>query len=142
VSPPELREGSEDVSVGLIKFIVRISSEGGDSFNLIVISFSSGAWGNQFDLELFYLLNSGWESLAPNLETGEARTAIPHIDIKLPAVNFLPLLRRKLGLEQYKGGCGQKVGPNHNERIVQPVKPKQRLKSKGLRQPRDCLMRS
>lgn len=40
-----------------------------------------------------------------------------------------------------KGPCGRKVGPNDME-TNQQVSPRLRLKSMGLRQPRDCLMRS
>ena len=40
-----------------------------------------------------------------------------------------------------KGGSGRKVGPNDVE-TNQQVSPRLRLKSMGLRQPRDCLMRS
>ena len=39
------------------------------------------------------------------------------------------------------GGSGRKVGPNDVE-TNQQVSPRLRLKSMGLRQPRDCLMRS
>jgi len=35
------------------------------------ISFSSGAWGNQFDMELFYILNPELDSMVLDLPVGE-----------------------------------------------------------------------
>ena len=39
--------------------------------DLTGMAFESGAWGNQFDMELMYLLNPRLESLRPRLEEGE-----------------------------------------------------------------------
>lgn len=40
--------------------------------DLTGMAFESGAWGNQFDMELMYLLNPRLESLRPQLEEGES----------------------------------------------------------------------
>lgn len=42
------------------------------ALNLTGMAFESGAWGNQFDMELMYLLNPRLESLRPQLEEGES----------------------------------------------------------------------
>ena len=52
--------------------------------------------------------------------------------------NATPILLVLFGIF---GPCGRKVGPNDME-TNQQVSPRLRLKSMGLRQPRDCLMRS
>ena len=46
--------------------------------DLTGMAFESGAWGNQFDMELMYLLNPRLESLRPRLEEGEG------VEIVLP----------------------------------------------------------
>ncbi len=68
--------GPEDVRVGLITLTIRKSSECTESFDLANISFSSGSWGNQFDLELFYMLNPTWNSLTLDLKDGEEQSAV------------------------------------------------------------------
>lgn len=70
---------SEDVRVGLINFTITKISEGKDILDLSNIGFSSGAWGNQFDLELFYLLNPELHNIALALDVGE----IQHITLPL-----------------------------------------------------------
>lgn len=70
------QEGSEDVRVGLIMLTIRKNSESAEHFDLTDISFSSGLWGNQFDLELFYMLNPTRKSLALDLKTGEEQSVI------------------------------------------------------------------
>ena len=55
-----------------------------------------------------------------------------HLSVPKSVQDTIPIHRRP---------CGRKVGPNDME-TNQQVSPRLRLKSMGLRQPRDCLMRS
>ncbi len=66
----------EDIRVGLITLSITKVSAGRDILDLADIGFSSGAWGNQFDLELFYMLNPTWDSLSLDLETGSERRVV------------------------------------------------------------------
>ena len=82
------REGPEDVRVGLIMLTIRKNSESAEHFDLTDISFSSGAWGNQFDLELFYMLNPTWDSLALDLKAGEEQSVI--LPLTMLRIQFPP----------------------------------------------------
>ena len=71
-----IREGPEDARAGRIILTIRKNSERAECFELTGISFSSGEWGNQFDLELFYMLNPALNSLALDLKAGEEQSVI------------------------------------------------------------------
>jgi len=88
-----------DVRAGLIELTVKKSSEGVESFDLADISFSSGAWGNQFDLELFYLLNPGSNSIALDLEPGEKQSVV--LPITLLKSQFPETEWRKIDSRQF-----------------------------------------
>lgn len=67
---------AEDARVGLICFTVTKTSPGGDILDFTAMGFSSGAWGNQFDLELFYLLNPELNSPFLDLPDGGTQEVI------------------------------------------------------------------
>lgn len=56
--------------VGLIDLTITKVSDDGGYIDLASIGFSSGAWGNQFDMELFYLLNPTLNDMLLDLEVG------------------------------------------------------------------------
>lgn len=62
---------TEQERVGLAKIVVRKTGEDNTILDLSEITFESGAWGNQFDLELFSALNPSLEGLVLELEKGE-----------------------------------------------------------------------
>lgn len=70
------QSGQADARVGLITLCVRREEEGAGALDLADVSFSSGAWGNQFDLELFYLLNPDLKTMTPDPESGEEQRVI------------------------------------------------------------------
>ncbi len=67
---------SGDARVGLIGFTVTKISQGSDILDLTAMGFSSGAWGNQFDLELFHLLNQELDSPVLDLAVDGTRKVI------------------------------------------------------------------
>lgn len=67
-------EGGEEARVGLIELTIRRSEEEAEPLDLTRFAFSSESWGNQFDMELFYLLNPGGGSLMIDLPEGEMTT--------------------------------------------------------------------
>lgn len=64
---------SEGVRIGLIDLTVTKVSESADGFDLTNIGFSSGAWGNQFGMELFYSLNPELGDMVLDLSVGESQ---------------------------------------------------------------------
>lgn len=66
----------EDMRVGLITFYVTKNTEGDDKFSFPDVGFSSGAWDNQYDMELYYLLNSHLRTMTLDLEVGETQHVI------------------------------------------------------------------
>lgn len=62
--------------VGLITLRIEKMKEDGSILDLTGIAFESGAWGNQFDMELMYLLNPQLEGLRLRMEKGECREII------------------------------------------------------------------
>lgn len=62
--------------VGLITLRIEKRQEDGSILDLTGIAFESGAWGNQFDMELMYLLNPQLEGLRIQMEKGECREII------------------------------------------------------------------
>ena len=71
-----------ELRVGLITFQVTKNQEGDDTFAFPNVTFSSGAWGNQAEIELFFLLNSHLKSMTLDLAVGETENVI------LPLVAF------------------------------------------------------
>ena len=61
----------EQERVGLAEVLVRKTGEDNTILDLSEITFESGAWGNQFDLELFSALNPSVEGLILDLENEE-----------------------------------------------------------------------
>ena len=59
--------------VGLIDLTVTKVSDNGDNIDLANIGFSSGAWGNQFDMDLFYRLNPTLNDMVLDLEVGNTQ---------------------------------------------------------------------
>jgi len=66
----------EDMRVGLITFYVTKNTEGDDKFAFPDVGFSSGAWDNQYDMELYYLLNSHLRTMTLDLAVGETQYVI------------------------------------------------------------------
>ena len=64
----------EKERVGLAKLTIHKVKKDETSLDLSEISFSSGAWGNQFDLELFYKLNPDLNDLRLKLSENETVT--------------------------------------------------------------------
>lgn len=62
---------AEQERVGLAEILVRKTGEDNTILDLSEITFESGAWGNQFDLELFSILNPSVEGLILDLENEE-----------------------------------------------------------------------
>lgn len=62
--------------VGLVTLTVMKTEEDQSVLDLTSFSFESGAWGNQFDMELLYLLNPQLEGLRLCLEQGESREIV------------------------------------------------------------------
>ena len=58
--------------IGLAVLTIAKVGEEDDMLDLTGIAFESGGWGNQFDMELMYLLNPHLESLRLQLEKGES----------------------------------------------------------------------
>lgn len=56
--------------VGLIDLSITKVSHNRDNIDLANIGFSSGAWGNQFDMDLFYRLNPSLNDMVLDLEVG------------------------------------------------------------------------
>ena len=67
---------TERERVGLITLRVEKQKEDGSILDLTDMAFESGAWGNQFDMELMYLLNPQLEGLSLQMEEGECRDII------------------------------------------------------------------
>lgn len=59
--------------VGLIDLTIAKVSDTGDYIDFTNIGFSSGAWGNQFDMELFYKLNPTLNDMVLDLEIGNTQ---------------------------------------------------------------------
>ncbi len=62
---------AEEVRAGFIHFTIDKTGDGKDVFDISNVSFSSGAWGNQFDMDLFYQLNPDMRDMIVNLAPGE-----------------------------------------------------------------------
>ena len=62
--------------VGLATLSIRKNTEDDSILDLTDIAFESGAWGNQFDMELMYLLNPQLERLGLQMKAGECREII------------------------------------------------------------------
>lgn len=64
---------SEDMRIGLIYFTITKVSESNDIFDISNIAFSSKAWENQFDMDLFYSLNPELNNMILDLSVGETQ---------------------------------------------------------------------
>lgn len=62
--------------VGLITLTITKVSDTDDTIDLANIGFSSGAWGNQFDMALFYGLNPTLNNMVLDLEVGNVQQVI------------------------------------------------------------------
>lgn len=58
--------------IGLAAFMITKERAGEDALDLTGLAFESGAWGNQFDMELMYLLNPQLDTLHLQLKEGES----------------------------------------------------------------------
>lgn len=67
---------AERERVGLVTLSVTKNAQDDTFLDLTSIAFESGAWGNQFDMELMYLLNPQLERLRLQMEEGESREII------------------------------------------------------------------
>ena len=67
---------AERERVGLVTLSITKNAQDDTFLDLTSIAFESGAWGNQFDMELMYLLNPQLERLRLQLEEGESREII------------------------------------------------------------------
>jgi hypothetical protein len=59
--------------VGLVELSITKVEEGADRLDLSDAGFSSGAWGNQFDMELFYQLNPTLHDMVLDLAVGQTQ---------------------------------------------------------------------
>lgn len=73
---PLIDERLAELRVGLITFHVTKNQEGDDRFAFPNVAFSSGAWSNQAEMELFFLLNSHLKSMTLDLAVGETEKVI------------------------------------------------------------------
>lgn len=62
--------------VGLITLVITKERKSDSCLDLTHITFESGPWGNQFDMELMYLLNPSLDSLRLCPEEGESREIV------------------------------------------------------------------
>lgn len=62
--------------VGLITLTITKHEDDDSILDLTAIAFESGAWGNQFDMELMYLLNPELKGLRLQMEKGECREIV------------------------------------------------------------------
>ncbi len=69
----EVDSSSKNVRMGLIGITVEKICEGDDVLDMANVCFSAGAWGNQFDLDLFYRLNSEMDDMMLDLAVGETQ---------------------------------------------------------------------
>lgn len=67
---------TENERVGLAEVTIDKIQDDNTSLDLSGITFESGAWGNQFDYDLFMHLNPDLESLVLKMEKGEKTTII------------------------------------------------------------------
>lgn len=72
--------------VGLITLKIEKTGEDGSILDLTGIAFESGAWGNQYDMELMYLLNPQLEGLRLRMKKGECREII--FPMTMPDLQF------------------------------------------------------
>ena len=72
----EIDGRTAELRVALITFHVTKNQEGEDTFAFPNVTFSSGAWGNQAEMELFFLLNSHLKSMTLDLAVGETESVI------------------------------------------------------------------
>lgn len=77
-------ENIGEIRVGIIELQIQKVEESDTFFQVANIAFASGAWGNQFDMELFYKLNPDLPSMALDLEVGQTQKVV------------LPLVMREL----------------------------------------------
>lgn len=64
----------DDVRIGFVTLTVTKQTDEESLLDLTSLYFESGAWGNQFDMELFYRLNPEADSLYLELAPGETRS--------------------------------------------------------------------
>ena len=67
---------TEKERVGLAEITVTKTKDDNTKLDLTEITFESGAWGNQFDLELFMKLNPDLEGLVLEMEAGETQKIV------------------------------------------------------------------
>lgn len=67
---------TEKERVGLAEITVTKTKDDNTKLDLTEITFESGAWGNQFDLELFMKLNPDLEGLVLEMEAGETKKIV------------------------------------------------------------------
>ena len=67
---------TEKERVGLAEITVTKTKDDNTKLDLTEITFESGAWGNQFDLELFMKLNPDLDGLILEMEAGETEKIV------------------------------------------------------------------
>lgn len=67
---------TEKERVGLVEITVTKTKADNTKLDLTEITFESGAWGNQFDLELFVKLNPDLDGLVLDMEAGETKKIV------------------------------------------------------------------
>lgn len=67
---------TEKERVGLAEITVTKTKDDNTKLDLTEITFESGAWGNQFDLELFMKLNPDLDGLVLEMEAGETQKIV------------------------------------------------------------------
>lgn len=67
---------TEKERVGLAEITVTKTKDDNTKLDLTEITFESGAWGNQFDLELFMKLNPDLDGLVLEMEAGEVQKIV------------------------------------------------------------------
>ena len=66
----------EGIRVGIIELQIKKVEDSDSFFQVANIAFVSGAWDNQFDMELWYLLNPNLRSMAIHLEVGQTQKVV------------------------------------------------------------------
>lgn len=93
---------TEDARIGLIELTITKTSAGGEALDLTDIAFSSGAWSNQFDAELYFLLNPEQNTMVMDMETGQVWQVILPITMlesQFPEAQWEHINSRKLFID-------------------------------------------
>lgn len=99
----------DDVRIGFVTLTVTKQNDDETILDLTSLHFESGAWGNQFDMELFYRLNPEADGLYLDLAPGEIR------NVTIPM---------KMNRDHFRSSTWSKIDDRHFYLVLQyyPVK--------------------